>query len=102
MDDLPKQRELIFYVKQAMKLNEPGAKLVKRVIKRKPPVKTPTDLLVALKGNPKAFAKYEGLSDSNKRHYVEWVADAKTEETKEMRLEKSVECIAAGKLRHWK
>jgi uncharacterized protein YdeI (YjbR/CyaY-like superfamily) len=100
-DDLPNDKILKSHIKHAMKLNEPGAKRVKRVIKRKPPVKTPTELMMALRANPKALAKYEKLTESNKRHYVDWINDAKTETTRETRLEKSVDCIAAGKTRHW-
>jgi uncharacterized protein YdeI (YjbR/CyaY-like superfamily) len=33
---------------------------------------------------------------------VEWIADAKREETRERRIEQAVEWIAEGKQRNWK
>jgi uncharacterized protein YdeI (YjbR/CyaY-like superfamily) len=99
---LPKAATLKSFLRQGMKLNEAGIAPVKRPAQRKPPVKTPPDLARALRGTPRAQAVFETFSPSVKRHYVEWITGAKTEATRERRLEKAVDCIAAGKKQHWK
>jgi uncharacterized protein YdeI (YjbR/CyaY-like superfamily) len=100
--DLPSVPTLKSYVKLAMKFNEPGAPLVKRPIRReKSPIRIPPDFLLALRAVPKALAVYRSFSPSHKRHYVEWIVDAKTQLTRGTRVEKAVQCLAAGKTRHW-
>jgi uncharacterized protein YdeI (YjbR/CyaY-like superfamily) len=102
LKDLPAKRVLIGYVKQAMKLNEEGVKAPasKKVVK--PPPQAPADLLAALKKNKKALATFEAFSPSCKREYIEWLAEAKREETRAKRLAQAVEWIAEGKQRNWK
>lgn len=103
VQDLPAKTVLASYIKQAMKLNEAGASPAKRVAKHsKPPVRTPADLMRALRANKKALATFDGFSPSHKREYVEWIAGAKTEETRERRLETAIEWMAEGKSRNWK
>jgi uncharacterized protein YdeI (YjbR/CyaY-like superfamily) len=58
--------------------------------------------MAALKANPKARATFEAFSPSHKREYAEWIAEAKTEETRQRRLETAIEWMAEGKSRHWK
>jgi uncharacterized protein YdeI (YjbR/CyaY-like superfamily) len=55
-----------------------------------------------LKNNTKALATFEGFSYSNKKDYVEWVTEAKTEETRSKRLATALEWMAEGKVRNWK
>ena len=69
---------------------------------RKPPAKLPTDLKNALAKNKKAMATYEGFSPSHKREYVEWITEAKADETRQRRLLQAIEWMAEGKSRHWK
>ena len=53
-------------------------------------VVVPPDLAVALDADPEARSFFDGLSYSNKRRIVEPIADAKTPETRQRRIEKSV------------
>ena len=53
-------------------------------------VTVPDDLAAALDADPEARAFFEGLSYSNKRRIVEPIADAKSPETRQRRIEKSV------------
>ena len=53
-------------------------------------VTVPPDLAAALEADPEARAFFEGLSYSNKRRIVEPIVDAKTPETRQRRIEKSV------------
>ena len=62
----------------------------------------PTYFKPALRKSPKALATFKAFSPSNKREYVEWVTEAKTEATRDRRLETAVTWMAQGKIRNWK
>ena len=42
------------------------------------------------------------LNYSNKKEYVEWVAEAKTDATREKRMATMLEWLSEGKVRNWK
>ena len=100
--DLPSKKILMSYVKQAMKLNEAGIKIAKPKAASKPPASAPSDLLAALKKNKKALATFEAFSPSAKREYVDWITEAKREDTRAKRLAQAVVWMAEGKQRNWK
>jgi uncharacterized protein YdeI (YjbR/CyaY-like superfamily) len=50
----------------------------------------------------KAMKTFEGFSTSQKKEYVDWVTEAKTEVTRQQRLSTAVEWMAEGKIRNWK
>ncbi|HEY3279746.1 MAG TPA: YdeI/OmpD-associated family protein [Gemmatimonadales bacterium] len=99
--DLPSDRALAALVKQAAALNEEGIKAPRRTARPRPPLKVPADVTAALKKNAKARATFAGFSPSHKREYVEWVTEAKTDETRQRRLETAVAWMAQGKPRNW-
>ncbi len=105
MADLPEEETLLLYVREAAALNEQGIKSPTRS-KPKPKgereLEVPADLMEALRTNPPALATFEGFNYSNKKEYVEWVTEAKSEETRKRRLDTAVEWMAEGKIRHWK
>ena len=45
---------------------------------------------------------FDAFPPSQKREYIEWLLEAKREETRARRLETALEWIAEGKTRHWK
>ena len=102
--DLPSDRKFAGWIKLAMKLNEDGIKTPTRSKPKaeRKPLKAPPYFLAALKKNKKALATYQGFPPSQQREYVEWVTEAKTEETRATRLKTAVEWMAEGKRRHWK
>ena len=69
---------------------------------KKKDLEVPDYFTAALKKNKKALATFEGFPYSKKKDYVEWVTEAKTDETREKRLKTSVEWMAEGKGRNWK
>ncbi len=69
---------------------------------RPPPVEVPDDLTAALKKNAKARKTFDGFSPSARREYVQWLTEAKREETRQKRLTQAVEWMAEGKQRNWK
>ena len=101
--DLPKEKVLIGYIKEAVRINEAGLKAPARhKPKTKQELAVPDDLLAALKKNKKALMAFENFSYSRKQEYVEWVTEAKREETRKRRLETALEWMAQGKPRYWK
>jgi uncharacterized protein YdeI (YjbR/CyaY-like superfamily) len=100
--DLPQKKTLVALVRRAMQLNEQGVKSPTRARKPKPPAEVPDDLSAALARNRKARATFEGFSASQRREYVEWIADAKREETRARRLATTLEWLAEGKPMNWK
>jgi uncharacterized protein YdeI (YjbR/CyaY-like superfamily) len=102
VSDLPPKKVLVGYVKKAMELNESGTALPRKPKRASKDVAAPDYLLAALKTNKKALGTFEGFSPSQRREYVEWITEAKSEETRQRRLEQAVEWMAEGKPRHWK
>ena len=68
----------------------------------KAPIEMPVDFADSLAANPKALEVYNKFSPSNKREYLEWIVDAKTDATRQKRMETAVEWISEGKSRLWK
>lgn len=102
VSDLPAKKVLAGYITQAMKLNEDGVKVPKLAKKPPRPVDPPDDLATALRANGAALATFEGFSPTNKREYIEWLTEAKTETTRKRRLDQAIEWMAEGKPRNWK
>ena len=63
-------------------------------------VMVPDDLAKALSKSKGAKQFFESLSFSNQRGYVQWVEDAKKEDTRAARVLKSVESLEAGRKTH--
>lgn len=62
-------------------------------------IEVPTDLAAALDAEPAARSFFDGLSFSLKRYHVEQVTGAKTDETRQRRIAKSVDLLKQGKAR---
>jgi len=100
--DLPARSKLVKLVKDAAKLNESGVNLPRAPRAAPKPVQVPAALTKALHKNTKARAVFEAFPPSHKREYVQWIVEAKTDETRQRRLDQAVEWIAEGKQRNWK
>jgi uncharacterized protein YdeI (YjbR/CyaY-like superfamily) len=106
--DLPSEKEMVGWIRQASALIDAGEHTSimaarKKVVKApKPAPKASPEFTAALKKNKKASAVFEGFSPSCKREYVEWIAEAKRDETRDKRIAQAVEWIAEGKQRNWK
>jgi uncharacterized protein YdeI (YjbR/CyaY-like superfamily) len=101
LDDLPPEKTLASYVKKAAKLNAEGVKVGRAPRRAQPEVAVPDDLARALKKH-KALTTFEKFPPSHRREYVEWIVEAKGEDTRKRRLESAVQWIAEGKPRNWK
>jgi uncharacterized protein YdeI (YjbR/CyaY-like superfamily) len=102
MKDLPSDKALIGYIKEAATLNEKGIKLPPKKKTEAKEVIPPDYFLKAVKKNKKALSTYDNFSPSCKKEYIMWVTEAKTDETRNKRLETAVEWMAEGKQRNWK
>ena len=101
--DLPNEKTLVSYVKKAAALNEAGVKAPGRTQpKKRKPLPMPADFTSALKKNTKARKTFEDFPPSHRREYIEWITEAKREETRKERLAKSIKWLAEGKARNWK
>lgn len=102
VSDLPSKRVLTGYIRKAMKLNEEGTKVEKPKKPKKPEIEVPSYMKTALNKNRKAKSAFDAFSPSHRREYVEWIAEAKTEATRDRRLDQALEWITEGKSRNWK
>jgi uncharacterized protein YdeI (YjbR/CyaY-like superfamily) len=68
----------------------------------KPPPEIHPDFAAALARAPKAKATLEAFSPSAQREYLEWIAEAKQDATRQKRIANAVEWLGEGKRRNWK
>ena len=103
LKDLPSNKILTAYLKEAAQLNEAG---VKRTAPKKAAgqkeIEVPVDLIKALTRQKEAKKNFDAFSYSHKKEYVQWITEAKTEETRNKRIGTAVEWIAEGKGKNWK
>ena len=102
LKDLPPDKVLIAGIKEAMKLNEDGIKTPKSKQVTKEDINTPDYFMTALKKNKKALETFQNFNASHVREYVEWITDAKTESTRDKRIDTALEWLSEGKSRNWK
>ena len=103
MNDVPSKKQLVTLIGKAMKLNEEGVKVPRmKPAAPKKAIPMPADLKAALAKNRKASAVYREFSPSARREYLEWITEAKSEDTRARRLEQAVEWMSEGKQRNWK
>ncbi len=102
LKDLPSDKKIIGHIKEAMKLNNEGIKVVKAKPTTNEELIVPDKILKAIKKNNTAYKTFEAFSASNKKEYIYWITEAKTEATKEKRLAQAIEWMAEGKPRNWK
>lgn len=100
--DLPPDKVIINFLKQAKDLNEKGIKLPPKKKSTKTELKIPDFILNALKKNIRAEKTFHNFSPSQKKEYLEWITEAKTEVTRSRRLKTALEWMSEGKSRNWK
>ena len=103
LDDFPAKKIVLAHIRKAMKLNEDGVKMpAARKAASKLPPEMPEDLVAALNKDNAAKATFDAFPPSGRREYIEWIVEAKREETRAKRLAQTVEWLAEGKRRNWK
>jgi len=101
INHLPGDNIIIEYISQAMGLIDKGVKLPRK--EKVNEVADPhPDFINALKLIKTAEANFNKFSPSQKREYIEWINDAKTDATSHKRISDAVQWIQEGKSRNWK
>ena len=106
--DLPPAKQMVGLIRQAVAFIESGQQISPIAARGKkdkapaPEVEVSAEFAKALKANKQAAAVFEEFSPSCKREYVEWIADAKRDETRDKRIATAIEWISQGKQRNWK
>lgn len=99
--DLPAPKDLEALIRKAMALTDAGVK-APRNKHPKEPFAVPKDLRAAIDSRPAAAAAFDGFPPSAQRDYVEWITEAKRDETRAKRVAQAAEWLAEGKRRNWK
>ena len=102
ISDLPPDKELVGYVRKAADLNERGIKKAPARSRAKQKLTVPVELKAALAKNAKARKIFENFSYTNKKEYVDWITDAKRDETRKRRLKTAIEWLSQGKPQNWR
>ncbi|OYY89299.1 MAG: hypothetical protein B7Y45_12455 [Sphingomonas sp. 28-66-16] len=104
--DLPEPAAFATLVTAAIALIDAGPSARKRTLK--PAVSAtsepviPPELAAALAGDAAAKATFDGFPPSGRRDYIEWIAQAKRQETRDKRTAEAILWLREGKKRHWK
>jgi uncharacterized protein YdeI (YjbR/CyaY-like superfamily) len=101
VSELPSDKVLLAAIKRAVKLNEDDVKLPKRPPKPKVELVVPDDLAAVLKKHAKARTTWDDLSYSCRREYIQYVTEAKRPETRQKRLEQSLDNLLHGRKHNW-
>jgi uncharacterized protein YdeI (YjbR/CyaY-like superfamily) len=99
--DLPADREMLQLIKTAVGFHDSGTPSREKP-KPKPALENPFDLAAGLAKNKKATVTWEKFTPAQRREYIEWLTEAKREETRTTRLATTLEWLAEGKQRNWK
>jgi uncharacterized protein YdeI (YjbR/CyaY-like superfamily) len=101
LSDLPEKSVLIAYIKEAMALNAAGAKKTRQRSETPKVIDVPDYFTEKLATNPLAKEIFESKPQSFRKDYLIWIMGAKTEATRQTRMEQSLEWVAEGKGRFW-
>lgn len=101
IEDLPSKPQLKKAIKEAMELTDMGVTM-KKTAPSKTEIEVPDEFQNALNENKKALEIFEKSSLSYRKEYIMWITDAKTETTRNKRMEQAIEWISEGKGRNWK
>lgn len=101
LEDLPSKPQLKKIILEAMELTDMGVKL-KKAAPTKTEIAVPDEFQNILDQNKKALAVFEKASPSFRKEYINWITEAKTEGTRNKRIEQAIEWISEGKGRNWK
>ena len=101
-EELPADDELDRLIGDAAELAKSAPAPRKTKHAPKPAAEMHPAFASALDGAPAAKAALEGFSPSARRDYLEWIAEAKQDATRDKRIATAIEWLSEGKKRHWK
>ncbi|MCB0795205.1 MAG: YdeI/OmpD-associated family protein [Flavobacteriales bacterium] len=86
-------------IRSAIALNDKGLKL-SDVKPRRKALDVPAELSAAINKDPVAGSHWKGMTYSGRKEFVEWIADAKKEETRKRRIAQAFQMIREGRGRN--
>jgi uncharacterized protein YdeI (YjbR/CyaY-like superfamily) len=99
--DLPADDELNRLIREAADLASSAPRPKAKHAPKPAPEMHPA-FASALAAAPQAKATLDGFSPSARRDYVEWIAEAKQDATRDKRIATAIEWLSEGKKRHWR
>jgi hypothetical protein len=93
------EKAFVDLLKQAIKVNEAGMKLTATKPAKKS-LEVPPELESVLKKDDMAWEHWEKFTYSHKKEYLEWITDARKEETRKRRIAQALEMIREGQGRN--
>ena len=104
VEDLPPDSELVAKLQTAIGMIDRGELPAWRQEPPKPKTKieVPQDLAAGLAATPAAAQFWDQLSALARYEYLQWITEAKRDETRVKRLGQALEWLAEGKRRNWK
>lgn len=103
INNLPPAKIIIEYINEAMRLNDDKINIIKKQKENvKKEIIIPDDFTIALNKNKEAKITFEKFSYSHKKEYIEWITEAKREETRLKRIQTAIQWLSDGKRRNWK
>ena len=102
LDDLPPNKELDALIAEAAQLSKSAPAPRKPKHAPKPPPALHPEFAAALAKAPKAKATLDAFPPSCRREYLEWISEAKRDETRAKRIGEAIQWLGEGKRRNWK
>lgn len=100
VDDLPANLDELIAKAAELSRSAPAPRKAKHAPKAAPGMHP--EFAAALAKAAKAKAALESFPPSAQRDYLEWIAEAKQDSTRQKRIATAVEWLSEGKRRHWK
>ena len=101
IDDLPPDSGLDRLIREAAEIAKTASAPRKPKHAPKPPPEIHPEFAAAPNEAPKAKAAFEGFAPSHRREYLEWIGEAKRDETRRKRIGTAIEWLSGGKKRNW-
>src|SRR5262249_27869693 len=100
--DVPSAAQFRKLAREAKRLVDEGVKAPPKPRVKRKALPMPADFASALAKNAKARTTPHAFSPTRRREYIEWILEAKREETRAKRIAKTVAQLAEGKPLYWK
>lgn len=103
LEGLPSEKRMRGYLRKAAEIHASGVPARPRAKKASSaPAKVPSDLAAGMKKNRAAAETFAKLPPSGRKEYIEWIIEAKRDETRKKRVATALAWLAEGKSRNWK
>jgi uncharacterized protein YdeI (YjbR/CyaY-like superfamily) len=102
LGELPPDTELDRLIREAAELAKSAPAPRKPKHQPKPASEIHPDFAAALDRAPAAKATFDSFPPGQRREYVDWIAEAKQDATRQKRIATAVEWLSEGKRRNWK